>query len=122
MHDERMQILKMLEEKKISAEEAARLLDAVGEGEPQQPQQEPHGGKRLRVKVTDPGTGKQKVNLRIPLGLAKIAAKFIPPKAKKQLAEEGVDVDEVLSQVMSENIGKIVDIESDDGLVEISIE
>ena len=119
MQDERMQILKMLEEGKISAEEASRLLDTLGE--PSQGET-PKGGKRLRIQVTEPGTNKKKVNLRIPLGLAKIATKFIPPKKKKELAEEGIDIDEVLSQVTSENIGKIVDIESDEGFIQISIE
>ena len=119
MHDEKMQILKMLEEGKVNAEEAARLLDALAET-PESAK--PGGAKMLRIKVTEPGTNKKKVNLRIPLGLAKIAAKFIPPKKKKELAEEGVDIDEVLSQVTSENIGKVVDIESDDGLIEITIE
>ena len=119
MQEERMQILKMVEEGKISAEEASRLLDALVEA----PEgQRPKEGKRLRIQITEPGTNKKKVNLRIPLGLAKIAAKFIPPKKKKELAEEGVDIDQVLSQVTSENIGKIVDIESDDGLIQISIE
>jgi hypothetical protein len=119
MHNEGMQILKMLEEGKITAEEAARLLDTLSEP--------PETGtskkaKRLRVEITDPETNKKKVNLRIPLGLAKIATKFIPAKKKQELAEQGVDIDEVLSQVTSENVGKIVDIESDEGLVQISIE
>lgn len=119
MQDERMQILRMLDEHKISVDEAARLLDTLST----QPEGEsPKGGKRLRIQITEPGTNKKKVNLRIPMGLAKIAAKFIPPKKKKELAEEGVDIDEVLSQVTSENIGKIVDIESDEGLIQISIE
>jgi hypothetical protein len=119
MQEERMQILKMLEAGKISAEEAARLLDAVreslGEGKTRH-------GKSLRVRVTHPETGKQAVNLSIPIGLAKIAAKFVPKKAKDKLQDEGVDVDAVLSQVLSENVGKIVDVESEDGNVEISIE
>ena len=119
MHEEKMQILRMLEEGKVNAEEAARLLDALAET-PEGAKSA--GGKMLRIKVTEPGTNKKKVNLRIPLGLARIAAKFIPPKKKKELAEEGVDIDEVLSQVTSENIGKIVDIESDEGLIEITIE
>jgi hypothetical protein len=119
MQEERMQILKMLEVGRVNADEAARLLDALTET----PRSgKAGGGKMLRIQVTEPGTDKKKVNLRIPLGLAKIAAKFIPPKKKKELAEEGVDIDEVLSQVTSENIGKIVDIESDEGLVQISIE
>jgi hypothetical protein len=119
MQEERMQILQMLEEGKVNAEEAARLLDALTETPDSR---KSGGGKMLRIKVTEPGTDKKKVNLRIPLGLAKIAAKFIPPKKKKELAQEGVDIDEVLSQVTSENIGKIVDIESDEGLIEITIE
>jgi len=119
MHEEKMQILRMLEEGKVNAEEAARLLDALTET-PEGARS--GGGKMIRIRVTEPGTNKKKVNLRIPLGLAKIAAKFIPPKKKKELAEEGVDIDQVLSQVTSENIGKIVDIESDEGLIEITIE
>lgn len=119
MHEEKMQILRMLEEGKVNAEEAARLLDALTET-PESTKS--GGGKMLRIRVTEPGTNKKKVNLRIPIGLAKIAAKFIPPKKKKELAGEGVDIDQVLSQVTSENTGKIVDIESDEGLIEITIE
>jgi hypothetical protein len=119
MQEDRMQVLKMLEAGKVNAEEAARLIDALAEV----PEgRRPGGGKMLRIQVTEPGTNKKKVNLRIPLGLAKIAAKFIPPKKKKELAEEGIDIDDVLSKVTSENIGKIVDIESDEGLIQITID
>ena len=119
MHEEKMQILKMLEQGNVTAEEAARLLEALDEA--------PAGeraktGKWLRIEVTEAGTDKKKVNLRIPMGLAKIAARFIPAKKKKELLAEGVDIDEVLSQVTSENIGKIIDIESDGDLVQISID
>jgi hypothetical protein len=120
MQEERMQILVMLEEGKITAEEASRLLDALQDSA--QAVDKGRAGKRLRIQVFDPETGKKKVNLNIPIGLAKIAAKFIPPKAKKKLSEEGIDVDAVLSQVLSENVGKIVDVESEEGKVEISIE
>jgi hypothetical protein len=119
MHEERIQILKMLEEGKVTAEEAARLLDALDETPGVE---RTKTGKWLRIEVTEPRTNKKKVNLRIPMGLAKIAARFIPAKKKKELLEEGIDIDEVLSQVTSENIGKIIDIESDDDLVQISIE
>jgi hypothetical protein len=120
MQQEKMQVLKMLEEGKITAEDAGRLLDALPGVSSEEAKSE--GGKRLRIRVTDPATGKQKVNLTIPVKLARIAAKFVPHKAKLKLADEGLDVDTVLSQVLSENIGKIVDVESDDGNVEISIE
>ncbi len=123
MEEDRMQVLRMLEEGKVTSDDAAKLLDALephgaADGAPQAGS----GGKRLLIKVTDARTGKKKVNLKIPIALAKIATKFIPPKSKKKLAEEGVDVDAVLSQVMTGNLGKIVDVESDDDLVEITIE
>ena len=120
MDEERMQILKMVEQGSVSAEDAARLLDAIEETTASPDKTE--GGKKLRIRVTDIETQKKKVNLTIPLGLAKIAAKFVPPKTKQKLADEGVDVDTVLSQIVSENIGKMVDIEADNEIVEISIE
>lgn len=120
MNEDRMQILRMLEEGKITAGDAAKLLDALDTGE--EAGAPSRGGRRILIKVTDARTGKKKVNLRIPIGLAKIAAKFIPPKTKRKLAEEGVDVDAVLSQVMDGNLGKIVDVESDEDLVEVTIE
>jgi hypothetical protein len=120
MDEERMQILKMVEQGSVSAEDAARLLDAIDETPASADR--PTGGKKLRVMVTDRETHKKKVNLTIPIGLAKIAAKLVPPKAKQKLASEGVDVDAVLSQLVSENVGKVVDIEDDNEIVEISIE
>jgi hypothetical protein len=120
MDEDRRQILKMLEEGKITSDDAAKLLDAMETDRPVE--SGTGGGKRLLIKVTDVRTGKKKVNVKIPLALAKIAAKFIPPKSRRQLAEEGVDVDDVLSQVMTGNIGKIIDIESDEDLVEVTIE
>ena len=120
MDEERMQILKMVEAGQISAEDAARLLDAMYE--PAARSEKAGTGKKLRIRVTDREPHKKKVNLTIPIGLAKIAAKFVPPKAKQKLASEGVDFDAVLSQVISENIGKVVDAETEDDIVEISIE
>jgi hypothetical protein len=120
MDEERMQILRMLEQGNVSAEDAARLLDALQET-PAGPDNVP-GGKKLRIRVSDRETQKKKVNLTIPMGLAKIAAKLVPPKAKQKLADEGVDVDTVVAQLVSENIGKVVDIETEDEIVEISIE
>jgi hypothetical protein len=123
MDKDRLQILKMLEEGKITSEDAAKLIDAMEADQPaDRVAGEAGGGKRLLIKVTDARSGKKKVNLKIPIALAKIAAKFIPAKSRRKLAEEGVDVDVVLSQVMTGNTGKIIDIESDEDLVEVTIE
>ncbi len=118
MDEEKMKILKMLEEGKINAEDAMKLLAALEQGG-----EEPRKGKKLRIRVTDRQTSKPEVNLTIPLGLAKVVAKLIPPKTKaKLLREEGLDVNTLISQLTSENIGKVIDVESEDKHVEISIE
>jgi hypothetical protein len=119
MDEERMQVLKMIEEGKISADEAARLFDAL---ESQEAEGKSGEAKKLRIRVTDRETQQHKVNLTIPLGLAKLAVKFIPPKTKQKLAAEGVDIDALLAQVLSENVGKVVDVETEDELVEVYME
>lgn len=120
MNPEKMRILKMLEEGKITAEDAAKLLDAAPCE--QAAGNDPRAGKKIRVRVTDPRTGKQTVNLTVPVSLAKFAMKFVPGKTKQDLAENGIDVQHILSQVMAENTGKIVDVESEDGNVQVFIE
>jgi hypothetical protein len=118
--EERMQILKMIEEGKISAEEGARLLQALSAG-PKTPR--PAGGEPrwFRVRVTDLDTGKNKVNVNIPMGLVnvgmKMGARFAPNV-------EGLNFEEIMEAIRSGAQGKIVDVVDDeDGeRVEIFIE
>lgn len=126
MGDERMQILRMVEEGKVSAEEASKLLEAVGSGAPA-------GGKvgeptrrrnrMLRIHVRE-GEG-TKVNVNVPLDLARIALQFIPTAALK--TESGgslLDVEEIM-RLLEEGIeGKIVDVveESSNTRVEVLVE
>ncbi len=119
MSEERMHILKMLEEGKISAKEAADLLAAVERPKPSEP---PHGrGRWMRVRVTDLATGKTKVNVNVPMGLMDVAlrmgARFTPKTVT-------VDPQELLEALRSGSTGKIIDIEhQEDGeRVEIYID
>ena len=124
-----MQILKMLEERDITAAEAATLLSAldVGAEKEKETATTPSPGQKarwLRVRVTDQATGKRKVSVNVPIGLVnvamKVGAKFVP------------ELDEMDSQQVAEAIeaikngaqGKIVDVEDDeDGeRVEIFVE
>ena len=120
MQEERMRILKMVEDGKVSAGDASKLLDALASA--RAPEEEASGGKKIRIRVTDPKSGKQTVNLSIPIGLARFAAKLIPAKKKDQMLAEGVDIDHIISQITTENVGKVVDIESDDSNVQVTIE
>ena len=121
--EERMRILKMIEEGKITPEEGARLLSALGDKKKASPAQSPGmtSARWFRVRVTDSETGRSKVNVNIPMGLVnvgvKMGARFIPEDAD-------VDIEELLEQIRSGAHGKILEVsnEEDGERVEIFIE
>lgn len=120
--EERLQILKMIEEGKISPEEGAKLLSALGKKTPAPPK--PPGGSSarwFRVRVTDSDSGRSKVNVNIPMGLVNVGmrmgARFIPEDA-------GIDLEELMEQIRSGAQGKIIEVFDDESgeHVEIFIE
>jgi hypothetical protein len=108
MNENQKKILEMLAQNKISADEAARLLGACGEGGQEKAKVEPDNKvkpKYLRVTVT-PGEGHnghdhpERVNVRIPMALVRAGIKLtalIPPealdKANSALREKGINFD-----------------------------
>jgi len=123
--EERMKILKMVEEAKITAEEGARLLAALADSRKASATSggsSPGGDPRwFRVRVTDTATGKAKVNLNLPIGLLnvglKMGARFAPQV-------EEVDLRQALDAIRAGGMGKIIDVVDDvDGEhVEIFVE
>jgi hypothetical protein len=121
--EERMKILKMIEEEKITAEEGAKLLSLLSSGKKAKPSA--HGRvaapRWLRVRVTDVNTGRSKATVQIPLSLVdagmKIGAHFAPEL-------EGMEMDNVMDAFQRGMTGKIVDVvdEEDGEHVEIFIE
>ena len=93
--DERMRILKMVEDGKLTAEEGARLLAALRETRketrPQSTAIRTSGKGWLRVRVTDLASGRVKVNVNLPLGLVdagmNIATQFAPDINFSQIAD-----------------------------------
>lgn len=119
--DERLKILKMIDEGKITAEEGARLLAALSESRkpPKRATLDYAGGARwLRVRVTDMVTGKAKATVNLPLRLVdaglNIASQYAP----------GVDFNELVEAINAGAQGKIIDVmdEEDGEHVEIFIE
>ena len=110
MSDEQDRVLKMLEEKKITAEEAARLLDAINRDQ---------GGsdrrnRFLKVRVFDRGTDRAKVNVTLPIGLVKWGMNFIPDSAKAKIEEQEIDM-KLITEALEKGItGKIVDVDDDE--------
>ena len=119
--EERMQILRMIENGQISADEGAQLLSALEEASSTETQGKRESAKWFRVRVTDMKTGKNKVNVNIPMGLVNIGmrlgARFAPEM-------EDLDVDGIITAIRSGAQGKIVEVEdSEDGeRVEIYVE
>jgi hypothetical protein len=112
--EERMQILKMIEEGKISASEGAdllRALDKKGAGAAAEPLRGPSQPRWFRVRITDVTSGKNKVNVNIPMGLVhvgmKMGARFAPDM-------EGVDYEELMESIRMGKQGKVIDITDDD--------
>ena len=120
MNEERMRILNMLEEGKISVDEATKLIEAV-----EAPQQEteivPQGKpKWLKVRVEDGED--EKVSVNLPLSLARVALKFIPEHARGRMEAQGIDIDALLNEVTETKIGKLVEVQDGDEHVEVWIE
>jgi hypothetical protein len=124
--EERMKILKMIEEGKISADEGSKLLAALSgsrRGMPISSRPSGVGGSArwLRIRVTDVHTGRSKASVQIPLALVdagmKIGAHFAPEV-------EGVDMPTIMEALRSGMTGKIVDVvdEKDGEHVEIFVE
>lgn len=127
-NEERMKILQMIRDEKISAEEGAKLLSALSRSAKTSRTRRSTSVQRtgrarwLRVRVTDMKSGKAKVNVNLPLKLIdaglSIAGNFV----------EDIDVDDImatLTEAIDENMtGKIIDVvDGDDGEhVEIFIE
>ena len=122
--DERLRILKMVEDGKVNASAGAELLEALGhERKGEKVNIRPASGQSrwFRVKVTDLVTGKSKATVNIPMGLMdwglRIGAQFAPEVGDVDLQELG----EVLRSGVN---GKIIDVvdEEDGEHVEIFIE
>jgi hypothetical protein len=121
--EERLKILQMLEEGKITAEEAATLLRALEGGRHAAPAASTQAGRRqyLRIQVTDLTSGSAKVNVTVPMGLVsaglRMAERFAPEF-------EGFDLQELEELLASGADGKIVEVMDEEGneRVEIYVE
>jgi hypothetical protein len=141
MNEERRQILQMLAEGKITADEAEQLVDAV---EREQPEQSPAVASRpkprakyLRVVVVDDtgGDGPSRVNIRIPLQLLRAGvrlATLIPPQAltkiNAELDKAGVPIDltelkpQQLEELIEQLDGVTVDVDDPSSKVQVFCE
>jgi hypothetical protein len=111
MHNERMQILGMIQSGQISAEEGAKLLAALKSGGKETQAAEAGAPRWFRVRITDLKSGKSKVNVNIPMTLVnvgmKMGARFVPDA-------EGVNYEELADAIRAGAQGKVIDVEDEE--------
>ena len=123
MNEHRRQVLQMLSEGKISADEAERLIAAMeepaaGSPDPGSAASAKPQPKYLRVQVDSEDDGRHegptKVNVRVPMQLLRAGVKLaglIPPQALHRanyaMQEHGLPFD--LSQIKPENLEELVE-------------
>jgi Fe-S-cluster formation regulator IscX/YfhJ len=127
MSDNQKRILDMLAEGKISADEAQKLLAAIGPGGDEPKSTPTRDAKYLRVVIhPDPDAPEtddvRKVNVRIPIALIRAGIKFtslIPADASGQinaaLKDKGIDFDvrNLKPEDLEELIAALHDLEVD---------
>ena len=127
--EERLKILKLVQEKKISAQEGIELLDALGDSRRESVRSMKQVDMRtrrksarwFRVRVTDQITGRKLVDIRLPLSVvkagSKLGARFSPELT-------GLDMKQVMDYVKSGATGRIFELthDSDQELIEVYIE
>ncbi len=118
MEDERKRILRMLENGLIKADEAEKLLETIEEEDKKASTEEKKG---LSLKIEVEEAGEEKVNISIPLDLARSFIDVVPPHARQKIEKKGFDLDELLEKA-GQTRGNIVDVEDGNDRVKISIE
>jgi hypothetical protein len=125
MGDELATVLRLVSEGKLSAEEAAPIIEALGRHRAPRPPEPPPSpttagtkgagrGRRVRIQVTE--RGRRVVDVRVPLAFAAMAARMVPgiPDNYAALIEQAVE---------THLVGPIVETEDEDGdAVLISVE
>jgi SHOCT-like domain len=136
MNPERMRILELLEQGKITAAEAAELLRAIDEDVPpgderrerrrgrDRDREEENRPKWFRVRVTETATGRARANVAIPYGMVRFGIGFAPGHFSFRKRGMPRQVDDLLEALRSGRRGTIFDVtDNHDGdRIEIIVE
>lgn len=122
--EERLEVLKMIQSGQITADEGARLLEALALKEKDRPQKRHpesrgKGPRQFRLRVTDLETGQEKIDMRMPWSLVNVGISM-----GARFAREEIKVDEFAEAIQAGAEGKIMDVvdEEDGERVEIFVE
>ena len=125
---ERMHVLKMLEDGKISADEAAKLMSSlVGPEFVTSPSPAPKKereslkGKKLRIQVFEGSQEKPKVNIKLPLSLAKLGGKFLSKAGKVKIEGLDLDIEALVANLDDLDEENIIEVDDEKGKTRINL-
>ncbi len=133
IHEERMRILKMVEDGKISADDAMGLLKSVGSGmvfstsstssagAVKVKDKKSLKGKKLRIQVFEGDKEKPKVNIKLPLSLAKLGGRFLSKTGKAKIEGLDLDLDAVLANLDELDDENIIEVDDEKGKTRINL-
>lgn len=119
--EERLKVLRLVNEGKLTAEEGMKLLEALSTAKPKpavritapEPPAVPmsgHGARWFRVRVTDLATGRVRVNIRLPITVVTTGFKL---GARFSTKVNGLDMNTLMDSIRSGETGQIVDVYDD---------
>jgi hypothetical protein len=116
MREEVKQILKMVEEGKITAEQAVQLVEAgdVSDEGGVPSKTAPGKAKWLKVRVYDAVSGKRKVNVSIPLSLVSMGLKLGMKFGLDREELKGFDFEEIIHMIEAGEEGNLVNVTDED--------
>jgi len=133
--DEKLRILEMIENGKLTAKEGLDLMNALeADKNPIAKKETPSSGvskKFLKIRVESDLDDKKTVNVNVPLRVAKLASKFmnmVPKSARDEMADNGINLedlnlDEIINALEEDmDAMKLVDVKGEGVNVDIYIE
>ncbi|MBN2208479.1 MAG: hypothetical protein JW759_04210 [Candidatus Coatesbacteria bacterium] len=133
VHEERMRILKMVEDGKISADDAMGLLKSVGSGTVFSTSSTSSAGtvnvkdkkslkgKKLRIQVFEGSQEKPKVNIKLPLSLAKLGGKFLSRAGKVKIEGLDLDIEALVANLDDLDEENIIEVDDEKGKTRVNL-
>lgn len=118
MDEERIRILSMVKESKITVEEATKLLEALESSTVEDEELPPQGkAKWLRIRVSDVKTNKPKVSVNLPIGIVDWALRTgsrVAAFGGADLNGMGINLEELRAAINFGLRGRIIDVTDDE--------
>jgi len=117
---EKLSILKMIEEGRVTAEEGLRLLEALDT--PRRGPARP-AARRLRVRVSELGTGRTRAQVNIPLDLVDLGLRWAARSVNRRIRIGEIEIDpkRLSAAVRRGDVGRLLDYTDDDENARVEI-